>query len=108
MGDLVAHGYLLQAIRADGEHDPAAGHREEVIGPMRLTAIVCRTWLGAFLGALAAVRSAPAPKSPPASLHGDLVNLRARNVPVDFSVEEGKEKRLLWKAQLGKVSYAGP
>jgi outer membrane protein assembly factor BamB len=38
----------------------------------------------------------------------NLVNTIDKNVPIDFSVEEGKEKNVKWSALLGKWAYGGP
>ena len=38
----------------------------------------------------------------------NMVNLVDKNVPVDWSVEEKKEKNVKWKASLGSKTYAGP
>src|SRR5262245_29084670 len=37
-----------------------------------------------------------------------LVNTKDKDIALDFSVEEGKEKNILWKERLGDLSYAGP
>jgi outer membrane protein assembly factor BamB len=42
------------------------------------------------------------------SVHRNLVNLTDHNIPIDFSVEPGKEKHIKWSADLGSRSYAGP
>jgi outer membrane protein assembly factor BamB len=36
------------------------------------------------------------------------VNPRAKNVPVEWSTEQGKRKNIKWVAKLGKISYGGP
>lgn len=36
------------------------------------------------------------------------VNAQAKNIPVEWSTEEGKQKNIKWMARLGKVSYGGP
>jgi outer membrane protein assembly factor BamB len=36
------------------------------------------------------------------------VNLTAKNVPTDWSVEEGKFKNIRWMAELGTKAYGGP
>ena len=38
----------------------------------------------------------------------NMVNLIDRNMPIDWCVEENKEKNVKWKAKLGRKSYAGP
>lgn len=38
----------------------------------------------------------------------NMVNLVAKDVPTDWSVEEGKEKNLKWTAELGNKAYGGP
>jgi outer membrane protein assembly factor BamB len=38
----------------------------------------------------------------------NMVNLVEKNVPTDWSVEQGKEKNIKWVAGLGSRSYAGP
>src|SRR5262245_12140092 len=38
----------------------------------------------------------------------NLVNTRDRDVCLDFSVEEGRERNVLWAAKLGSASYGGP
>jgi outer membrane protein assembly factor BamB len=38
----------------------------------------------------------------------NMVNTIDKDVPIDFSIEEGKEKNVLWSAQLGDKAYGGP
>ena len=38
----------------------------------------------------------------------NMVNLIDKNIPVDWSVEEGKRKNILWEAKLGNKTYGGP
>jgi outer membrane protein assembly factor BamB len=38
----------------------------------------------------------------------NLANTTDKSLPTDFSAEEGQEKGILWKADLGNVSYGGP
>jgi outer membrane protein assembly factor BamB len=38
----------------------------------------------------------------------NLVNLVDKNVPIEWSIEEGKEKNIKWIATLGDKSYGGP
>src|SRR5439155_9991332 len=36
------------------------------------------------------------------------VNIRNKNIPTEWSTEEGKQKNIKWMAKLGKVTYGGP
>jgi len=38
----------------------------------------------------------------------NMVNTTAKNIPIDFSVEEGKHKGIKWVAELGSKAYGGP
>ena len=38
----------------------------------------------------------------------NMANAWDRNVPDDWSVEQGKEKNIKWQAQLGNTAYGGP
>src|SRR5688572_712633 len=38
----------------------------------------------------------------------NMVNLRERGLPEQWSIEEGKEKNIKWVADLGSRSYGGP
>ncbi|MBI3411142.1 MAG: PQQ-binding-like beta-propeller repeat protein [Planctomycetes bacterium] len=38
----------------------------------------------------------------------NMVNTSDKNVPIDFSVEEGKQKQVKWVAELGNKAYGGP
>lgn len=38
----------------------------------------------------------------------NMVNLTARNIPSEWSIEEGKFKNVKWHAELGNKSYGGP
>ncbi|HEX3314100.1 MAG TPA: PQQ-binding-like beta-propeller repeat protein [Gemmataceae bacterium] len=38
----------------------------------------------------------------------NMVNTIDKNVPIDFGIEEGKEKNVLWSALLGDKAYGGP
>jgi outer membrane protein assembly factor BamB len=38
----------------------------------------------------------------------NLVNLTAKNIPTDWSIEAGKEKNVKWQAALGTKTYGGP
>src|SRR5262245_13655767 len=38
----------------------------------------------------------------------NMVNLTAKNIPIEWSAEEGKEKNILWTADLGSKAYGGP
>jgi uncharacterized protein (TIGR03067 family) len=38
----------------------------------------------------------------------NMVNLTEKNMPIDWSIEEGKEKNVKWKANLGSMTYGGP
>jgi outer membrane protein assembly factor BamB len=42
------------------------------------------------------------------SLQRNLVNLTEKNIATDWSSIEGKEKNILWSAQLGSKAYGGP
>jgi outer membrane protein assembly factor BamB len=42
------------------------------------------------------------------SLQRNMVNTFETNVPTEWSTEEGSEKNILWTADLGSRSYAGP
>jgi outer membrane protein assembly factor BamB len=41
-------------------------------------------------------------------MHRNLASTVEKNIPGDFAVEEGNEKNLKWRAQLGGTSYGGP
>jgi outer membrane protein assembly factor BamB len=75
----------------------------------------CRFWLQAPVAVLALIMpeqaSSRAPKADVTKLvvpDRNLVNTRDKNVVTDFNVAQGMEKNVLWKAKLGKLSYAGP
>src|SRR6516225_8815856 len=36
------------------------------------------------------------------------VNTRDKNIPTEWSTEEGQQKNIKWKAKLGKITYGGP
>ena len=42
------------------------------------------------------------------SLQRNMVNTFDKNVPTEWSVEEGQEKNIKWVAQLGSRAYGGP
>src|SRR5690349_10040877 len=42
------------------------------------------------------------------SLNRNMVNTFEKDVPSEWSVEEGQEKNIKWAAKLGSRSYAGP
>src|SRR5439155_23732202 len=42
------------------------------------------------------------------TLHRNMANPAARNVPTDWSAEEGKLRNIKWIASLGSKSYGGP
>lgn len=42
------------------------------------------------------------------SLSRNMANTVDKGIPLDFSVEEGDEKRIKWQAELGSKSYGGP
>jgi outer membrane protein assembly factor BamB len=42
------------------------------------------------------------------SLSRNMVNTFEKNVPTEWSVEEGQEKNIKWSAELGSRAYAGP
>lgn len=38
----------------------------------------------------------------------NMINAKAKNLPVEWSIEEGEEKNILWSADLGSKAYGGP
>jgi len=73
--------------------------------------LLCRFWWLAPVAVLAIVLTGQGAKKQigaDAGTEQALVNLKDKNISLDFSLEEGSEKGILWKAKLGKVSYAGP
>jgi outer membrane protein assembly factor BamB len=42
------------------------------------------------------------------TINRNMVNTRDKNVPAEWSVEEGKTKNVKWVADLGNVAYGGP
>lgn len=42
------------------------------------------------------------------TLQRNMANTTDKNIPIDWSVEEGKQKHIKWQAQLGSKCYGGP
>jgi outer membrane protein assembly factor BamB len=42
------------------------------------------------------------------SLSRNPVNTKDKNIPTEWSTEDGQQKNINWKAKLGKVTYGGP
>ena len=62
---------------------------------------------------VAMLAGAPAPSNGDWPMFGgtparNMVNLVDKNIPVDWSVEEGKRKNIKWDALLGSKAYGGP
>src|SRR5581483_3996242 len=66
-------------------------------------------YIVAFL-ALGVARSLPAADWPMfgGTPQRNMVNLTAKGVPTDWSVEEGKLKNVKWVAEMGNKAYGGP
>src|SRR5437763_4990718 len=82
-------------------------------GPRMRThrSLVCRWWWLAPVAVLALVLDGSRGKDAAQLSVPDrnLVNTTDKNISLDFSFEEDKEKGILWKARLGKMaSYGGP
>ncbi len=76
---------------------------------MRTHSLLCRWWWLIPVAVLALVLTGQG-KDPtkPSIPDRNLVNTTDTNISLGFSFEEDKEKGILWKTKLGKVSYAGP
>src|SRR5437588_598808 len=42
------------------------------------------------------------------TIHRNLANTAAKNIPDTWDVKKGKEKNVKWTARLGTMSYGGP
>ncbi len=76
---------------------------------MRTHSLMCRWWWLAPVAVLAlglGGRSKDA--TPPQVTDRNLVNTTDKDISLDFSLEKDSEMGVLWKARLGKTSYAGP
>ena len=98
---------------------PCCPHLRRFLAVLATAAVLGAVLLLVFLsgrpgdagGAPADPPQAAAPSSWPmfgGTLQRNLVNLTDRNIPTEFSVEEGKFQNIKWAVDLGSKAYGGP
>ena len=84
-----------------------------VIGLMVLSSVLLSYWFLTTLGVFSWANTPVDKANDDCPMGGcswsrNPVNAHAKNIPVEWSTEEGKQKNIKWVARLGKVSYGGP